>query len=276
MKTLYMADLDGTILPQGDEIPDRTAVIINALIKHGLNFTVNTSRTPQSAEPPLKKLNLKLPAILMNGACFYDFSAKLATDIFYIDVSVAQKVLDIIEKYPCNPFVFNADGNDVFANYTRCVSEAEKEFVKKRKNYYKKFVQSDKFILSDKVAYIICVGNRELLSGINSELKSLDGVSSSFFITDNGDGCYLEIYAFSAGKANAAKRFKEKYGFDRIVAFGDNLNDIEMLSFANTGVAVANAKDELKKSADIVIGSCEENAVADYLMVEWSRQPDLI
>ena len=67
MKTLYVSDLDGTLLNSKGELSDNTAAIINSLISHGLDFTVNTSRTPKSAEHILAKLKLKLPAIVMNG-----------------------------------------------------------------------------------------------------------------------------------------------------------------------------------------------------------------
>lgn len=271
-----MADLDGTVLPKGDEIPKNTLTVINALIKHGLDFTINTSRTPQSAYPALKDLHLKLPAILMNGACFYDFNTKTYSDVYYLDSSVAEKTLQIIKQFPCNPFVFNDEDGDVFVSYTSTATDAEKEFVESRKNYYKRFQKNSNFVLSNKVAYIVCVGERELLGKIKNAISAVDGIFSSFFINDDGDGCYLEIYAKDAGKANGAKRFKEKYGFDRIVAFGDNLNDTEMLSIADTGIAVGNAKPELKTVADTVIGTCEDGAVADYLLIEWSRQPDLI
>ena len=51
----------------------------------------------------------------------------------------------------------------------------------------------------------------------------------------------------------------------QIVAFGDSDNDLEMLSFAGTGVAMAHASDELKAVSQRVIGSNNDGAVLDYL-----------
>lgn len=58
---------------------------------------------------------------------------------------------------------------------------------------------------------------------------------------------------------------KEKTGADRVVAFGDNLNDIPMLQAADVAVAVENALPEVKEIADIVIGPNTDDAVAEFI-----------
>jgi len=50
-----------------------------------------------------------------------------------------------------------------------------------------------------------------------------------------------------------------------VVAFGDNLNDMEMLTFAGRAVATENARDEIKVVADEVIGHHKDGAVFDYM-----------
>ena len=50
-----------------------------------------------------------------------------------------------------------------------------------------------------------------------------------------------------------------------VVAFGDNLNDMEMLTFAGRAVATENARDEIKEVADEVIGHHRDGAVFDYM-----------
>ena len=50
-----------------------------------------------------------------------------------------------------------------------------------------------------------------------------------------------------------------------VVAFGDNLNDMEMLTFAGCAVATENARDEIKEVADEVIGHHKDGAVFDYM-----------
>jgi hypothetical protein len=58
---------------------------------------------------------------------------------------------------------------------------------------------------------------------------------------------------------------KEKYGFERIVSFGDNLNDIPLFRASDECYAVANAKAELKEIATSVIESNVNDGVAKWL-----------
>lgn len=50
-----------------------------------------------------------------------------------------------------------------------------------------------------------------------------------------------------------------------IVAFGDNLNDFEMLEFAGTAVATQNARKEIKEISSEIIGHCDEESVMTYM-----------
>ena len=61
------------------------------------------------------------------------------------------------------------------------------------------------------------------------------------------------------------QRIKELTGADKVVAFGDNLNDIEMLESADIGIAVGDAAEQTKECADLVIGNSYEDAVALWL-----------
>ncbi|NNV09103.1 Cof-type HAD-IIB family hydrolase, partial [Geobacillus sp. MMMUD3] len=54
-------------------------------------------------------------------------------------------------------------------------------------------------------------------------------------------------------------------GQEQVMAFGDMPNDIEMLSWAGHGVAMGNALDIVKESADAVTDAVEDDGVAHYL-----------
>ena len=58
---------------------------------------------------------------------------------------------------------------------------------------------------------------------------------------------------------------KENYGFNKVVAFGDNLNDLPLFEASDEAYAVENAKEDVKKHATAVIGRNTEDAVAKYL-----------
>ena len=58
----------------------------------------------------------------------------------------------------------------------------------------------------------------------------------------------------------------ENYGFEKVVAFGDNLNDLPMFEAADVRIAVGNAREELKAAADAVIGTNAEDGAARWLI----------
>ena len=72
MKTLYISDLDGTLLGPNASLSKRTINILNDLLHKGVLFTIATARSIKSVKYILKDLNITLPMILMNGVCIYD------------------------------------------------------------------------------------------------------------------------------------------------------------------------------------------------------------
>ena len=97
------------------------------------------------------------------------------------------------------------------------------------------------------------------------EAEKLSGVDIAFYLDVYNDSWYLEIFSHKASKANGIRFIRENYGFDKVVAFGDNLNDLPMFEQADTKIAVGNAREEVKKAADIVIGTNDNDGVAEYL-----------
>ena len=273
MNTIYMADLDGTLVDESEELSHYTKTTINALVERALPFTINTSRTPESVMPVIEHLNLKLPLILMNGSLFYDTNKKEILYSVSLENNACRRVVETSLSVGVSPFVFEFDGKDVSVLYKSSDSPQEKEFCKTRQSYYKNFTKVS-FYTYHFVPYIICVGTKQKMTELKLKTDQIPNISSSLFISDD-DYCFLEIYSGSAGKWNGAKKFMERYGFQKIVAFGDNLNDTDMIKNADIGVAVLDGKEELKRVADTVIGKVSDDAVANYLLIEWSRNPDM-
>ena len=76
----------------------------------------------------------------------------------------------------------------------------------------------------------------------------------------------VDIIPLNSGKGNAVATVLRHYGFskDEAIAFGDGHNDIEMLEAVGTGVAMGNAKDEVKAKADFVCKSVEDDGIYHY------------
>lgn len=76
--TLYISDLDGTLLNSDAQVSAESAKLINAAIDKGIRFTFATARSVYSAAPITSAININVPCILMNGVSVYD----LKTDTY--------------------------------------------------------------------------------------------------------------------------------------------------------------------------------------------------
>jgi hydroxymethylpyrimidine pyrophosphatase-like HAD family hydrolase len=74
-----------------------------------------------------------------------------------------------------------------------------------------------------------------------------------------------------ATKANAIKKLKEMWNCDRVVSFGDAINDIPMFQISDECYAVENAVDSLKELATGIIESNDNDGVAKWLREKSSK-----
>ena len=87
-----------------------------------------------------------------------------------------------------------------------------------------------------------------------------DVTAMSFQISNNSSG---EISSRGINKAFGMQKYLKHAGIARedTIAFGDGINDIEMLKYAHIGVAMGNAVDALKKQADYITSGVDEDGI---------------
>lgn len=267
-KTLYISDLDGTLLGKDARLSKKTIRIISGLIDRGMLFTAATARS-QSSVPILEDLGLRIPCVQLNGVLIYDFPNKCYTDCTPIDVRSARQVIDVLRKFDRMSFVYKADETyGIHVEFERLTNDVERNFFEVRKdNDYKSFCQVNNITVSDndKVIYFTMVDEYSRLSAICEEISRIEGVSPTLYSDNYSDLYFLEVFSSRATKARGMQMIKELTGASKAVAFGDNLNDIEMLKTADIGIAVGDAAPQVREIADIVIGNSFEDAVALYL-----------
>ena len=78
---------------------------------------------------------------------------------------------------------------------------------------------------------------------------------------------FIEIGSVTATKGKALEKVAMLLGIPRkeVTAVGDNTLDLDMIEWAGIGVCVANGNEAVKQKADLVIGSCEDDGVAEYI-----------
>ena len=270
MSTLYISDLDGTLLNRDARLSERSAEIINSLIRKGMLFTVATARSLSSVKL-LDRLELKLPCVQLNGVLIYDFSKKAYIDCIPIRTQAAKEVLRILKKHDRTSFVYKVDREyGIHVEFEKLRNQQERNFFETRRSDYKSFSQIGDMQISknDKVIYFTMVDDYERLLPIHQEIEMTDGVCSTLYSDNYSDLYYLEIFSDEASKAAGMLKIKEMLKADRAVAFGDNYNDLDMLKNADIAAAVGDAREKVKAAADIVIGNSYEDGVAEFLMNE--------
>lgn len=270
MKTLCISDLDGTLLDPSPKITEHTADILNRLISEGMNFTFATARSIYSAIPITSAINVNVPCILMNGVSIYDIVNERYIKNEFIAPADSAEILRIFEKHGIHCFMYRIDSGTLICYYSQLTTKVMQSFAEVRKHEYKKpFVQCRLADMADEcTVYFTTTGAYEDLLPVKLEAEKIAGVDIAFYLDVYNDAWYLEIFSHKASKANALRFLREEYGFDHITAFGDNLNDLPMFEQADVKIAVGNARDEVKAAADHVIGTNDNDGVAEWLISE--------
>ena len=140
-QTLYISDLDGTLLNRDSVVSPHSIEKINALLQKGMLFTVATARTPATVVPLLQQLNLNIPAILMNGAVLYDIQQRRYIRSNGFTDNSALRYISLLEKRELVPFVYRIAHNKLQVFHKPLANDMQREFKRQRENTpYKDFI----------------------------------------------------------------------------------------------------------------------------------------
>lgn len=275
MKTLYLSDLDGTFLNSKGEISSTSAEIISDLAAKGVLFTVATARTHATVMQMFSNIPLPCPLVLMNGVTIYDPTEKKIISCNDIPTDLGNRILKELRTRDIDPMLYFQNGDSLDIYYTRITNDYQREYVANRTDCPgKRFIRTDSpvSIEDKKLIYIVCLERYEHLKDAYEAVEALGDAHCMFYRDNYSDMYFLEIISKTVSKGSAAKQVKEIIGADKMIAFGDNLNDIPLFEAADECYAVSNAEKALKDIATGVIGSNDEDAVAKYILNEYKKQ----
>jgi len=274
LKTLYISDLDGTLLSRDAEISEFTANTLNRLIENGMHFSIATARTYSTAVKILNKVNIQLPIIMMNGVVIFDLFKNKYLNTEKLDNQMAKEVIHLLKKHQIGGLMYTIK-DDIMSTYFDNISTPYmREFMEHRQTQFGKvFIKSDSLLYEcrDDTVYFSVLDIKEKLECALMDLKQIDGIHVEFYRDVYSDNMweeelwFLEICDAKASKKSAVHYLREHYGFDQVVSFGDNLNDLPMFEESDESYAVANARVEVKSKATGCIESNVDDGVAKWL-----------
>ena len=267
-KRLYISDLDGTLLNSKKEITTYSKEALNELIAAGVQFSIATARTSATVEKMLEGLHINIPIVLMNGVALYDLKQHAYIDVEYIESTASKEIMSRLSKAQKGGFIYTIDDEkgkgQLKAHYNKVLNQYEKIFYEERKNakLFKKHNLED----TRNIIYFVFMDEKEKIEEIAQLIKDIEGIDYASYKDNYMEGAYLlEVYSKKASKSNGVSKVKRRYGYEEIVCFGDNLNDLSMFHIADYSYAMSNAADELKEVATKVIASNEEDGVARFI-----------
>lgn len=260
---LIASDVDGTILPRGGKISDRTRAAVHACEAAGIHFVIASGRWYVSARTIADCLEMERGYMIISGGgavVRMDGTPLMQWRMFRAQ---AERVYEIArrENVMINAFVPDA----VYRVNTAALRQPVRGLGDYLGGQYH-MVNDDRTLFEEKG--LECPYKMEVYGEDAQTLAALretlvrEGltVTSSFHTN-------LEILAPGCGKGTALKWLMRDLGIEpeACMAFGDNGNDLSLLQASGWPVAVGNAVDALKRVARRVAGNCECDGVAEVI-----------
>lgn len=263
-RTLYLSDLDGTLLGPDARTSAFTNETINALTRRGVLFSYATARSFLTASKVTTGLDVPLPVILYNGALLLDGRTGRQLRMNLFAPQEAARIRRALTGAGVWPIVYAfVDGRERFSVWPERMSPGVSAFVSTRGDDPRlRIVDSEDALFAGETFYFTCMGE----AALDALYEQLRGDFHCVRQIDLYDGLpWLEIMPRTATKAHAALQLKAMLNCDRLVVFGDGLNDLELFRAADETCAVENAAAELKTLATAVIPSNDRDGVARWL-----------
>ncbi|MBD2570122.1 HAD family hydrolase [Anabaena lutea] len=281
--TIYISDLDGTLLTKNAVLSDFSKSKLQELLQDGLLFTVASARSVVSMGVALDGLKLPLPIVEFNGAFISDLESGRHEIINSIEPEIIEDIYQIISSFKCVPFISSFNGAEDCCYYQEIINEGMEWYLNDRLFHQDKRLRSltkltDSF--RDQIVCLTVINKTEILSELEIIIRERygDKIQTYHYENNYAPGWHwLTIHSYKATKAQGILTLQEIYGLtsNKLIVFGDHNNDIEMFKIADYAIAVDNATVELKRHANHIIESHEVDSVVRYIYQDWSQQTSL-
>lgn len=262
---LIALDLDRTTLRSDGHLSEANRQAIEYAISKGVHVCIASGRAFDTLPSEVVTISGIEYAITSNGAAVYEIKDKKCLNSYVLKESSVDSIIQNTIGYPVT-----------YEAFIRGKAYASKEYMDDPVKFGAtpkaiEYVRSTRTLKDDIVGFIyehsheldsidIVLDDDELKQRIIEDLYSRD---ADIYITSSVKQL-IEISYKDAGKKSGVKFLADRLGIDRnnIAAFGDADNDCDMIEFAGAGIAMGNACDALKKAADYVTLSNDEDGLA--------------
>lgn len=266
MYRMVVTDLDGTLLNSQKQVSDANAKAIEKLKDQNITFVMATGRSDVMTRAYTKQLKNADIVIGCDGAVIRNIRTGEILYENHLSSETCHKTFEICQKYGLQYYVFAKDElvSDNPQNERFLIHQQFNKTVKEDEQIPMKVVDDLKKYVKDHIVYKIVVSH--------NDTNYLDKVAEVVKKETDADAIrsgkrVLAVKARGVSKAEAVKKLAQKLNIQvkDIIAFGDEVNDIEMLTLAGLGIAMENADDAIKQAADIIAGNNDQDGVGKEL-----------
>lgn len=258
---LIAFDVDDTLLTTEKVISPKTKQALLNAQKNGIKLCVASGRLPYGVKPYAEELD-----VLNNGGYYLGFNGGAVLNsgneligTTYLDSKYIEPVYEVLRP----------------TNVTTMVHKGDIIYADRKVNDYT-HIEPDVIglplnLVDDIAEFVDWKLHKILLCGEPGELKEVEGKLKAKFADDVdiylSAPWFLEVMPNGVNKGLGVEKVCADMGIsmDEVMAFGDNYNDIPMLEMAGLGIAMGNAEDEVKNSADYVTDICDLDGIAKAL-----------
>ena len=262
---LFVTDLDGTLLPGGQNVSAKNIKAVQDMVNAGVKFTIATGRMYSASVNIAKSLGVDVPIITYNGALI----KTVGGEIIYSNYLEADLIVELINFCEDRNWHLQSYSNDIlyYAEHNKFARDYEEvlnipEGIEVGWNGLKK--------LTENVPKLLSIA--ETAEESTERIRILKENFGDRIDAAKSNATYTEITKNGVSKASAIKILADKFNIDisEVMAIGDSYNDLPMLKAAGHSVAMGNATDEVKAACEFITGDCKSDGFAQavYKYVE--------
>lgn len=249
---LIASDMDGTLLDQNGQVPPETFGLILALRERGVRFVASSGRRYDRLCDFFSPVKDRMDFVASNGAQVFADGVQIDREV-YSHLAI-RRLAKTVAMFPnMHLALFDRTKSYLLDDEDKFVREVDKDLPNVERIYELPSPQ-----VSIIKASIFC-DDGNVMDNAYVLQRELGGL---FTFAPSGSS-YIDAMQPGISKASGIAQVMEYHGIDasEVMAFGDAMNDYEIIRFVGTGCAMANGRPALRAVADRVIGSNVEHAV---------------
>lgn len=257
MIKLIVSDVDGTLVPDGS--PKLNPEVFDTILKlreKGIQFVIASGRPWASVEHAFDPVKKKIFYVANNGA--YVGCCGRSLYVYSIDRELVHRLIRKVRRYPDLEIVYAGANGDYLESSNQALYDWLVE------SYKFNLTRVDDLLALNEPCVKISIYKPE---GIEAATREIYGEFKDELKMACAGDMWMDCMASGVNKGMAVRTIQESLGIspEETMAFGDQLNDLEMLERAYYSFAVANAREEVRRAARFQADTNENDGVLKIL-----------